>query len=149
MPAYALRLAWSTKTAPTLPHATRPGRLPAPGLPVLHEPDTVGAEPEPSRLGQQACWRLLHRLLGQIERAPVDRYEMATPDVSQHLQCLLGGGVARLHDHRRQVRADGNLRHGEGVEPSPDLLVPVVRSRVGILIQPLSSDRDGSAAPEA
>src|SRR5439155_25618737 len=59
-----------------------------------------------------------------------------------------GGGVARLHDHGRQVRADGNRGYIEGAEPRPDLLEDVVVCGVAREVEPLGAARGGPAAPE-
>ena len=78
----------------------------------------------------------------------MDRHEAPAPDVGQRAQRLLGRCVARLHDHGRQVGADGNRGHVEGAEPRADLREPAKVGRVPREVEALGAAGDGPAAPE-
>src|SRR5438128_9176675 len=49
--------------------------LPPPRLALLEDPPAVAAQAPTLRLGRQPLWRLGQRLVGEVERPPVDRHE--------------------------------------------------------------------------
>src|SRR5207302_34868 len=69
--------------------------------------------------------RLVERLFGEIERAPVHRQEAPAVDVGEDLERFLRRRVSRAHHRRRLVRTDRNGGEIERAEPGADL--PEVR----------------------
>src|SRR5712692_70188 len=90
---------------------------PASRFAVLEDPGAIGGDAAPLGLGEHPLRRLVDRLVGEVEGAPVNAEERARPQVNGRPHRLLGRQVDGAHDLGRLVRAYRHRREVEGTEP--------------------------------
>src|SRR5207245_6422252 len=134
--------------------APRPARavlVPSPraSLAVLKNPNTGEVETQTLRLGDEPLRWLFQGLLGEIERAPVDRDESLPANVGECPQRLFGRRVACAHDDRGHIGPNGQRGEIERPQARADLLESAEVRAVTSEVETLGAARDDPAAPEA
>src|SRR5262249_47358204 len=112
---------------------------PAPRLAGLRDPEPPGIDAEPPRLRLGSPRRLLEGLVGQVERAPVDRHEEPAAHVAEEAEPLLRCRVAEPHHLGRHVGADGDGGQVERTQAPADLRQALPVPGVAGEVEPLRS----------
>ncbi len=94
--------------------------LPVAGLPDLQEPGSVGAETQALGFGLETPWRLIQRLVCQIECAEVHGHDAPGTDVQAEAQCLFGGRMHEAHHRGGEIRTDGDGGEIDRTQPLAD-----------------------------